>query len=147
VARSVLFEQGGISTAFYFDSMTDPAPNPSLSILLVEDHPDTALAIGNLLAMMGHTVQSADSVEAAVRVVIGNRFDLIISDVGLPDGNGVSLMHGIRPFCDTPAIALTGYGGDDDVARCLRAGFNRHLTKPVGARQLGEAIAELQERA
>lgn len=115
-----------------------------LSILLVEDHADTARAIGDLLTTMGHAVRIADSVETAIRGVVEDRFDLIISDVGLPDGNGVSLMHGIRRFCDTPAIALTGYGGDDDVARCLRAGFNRHLTKPVGALQLCAAIDDLR---
>ncbi len=120
--------------------MPADSPKKTLSILLVEDHADTALAIESFLEMMGHSVRTACSVETAVRNVVEHRFDLIISDVGLPDGNGVSLMHGIRPFCDTPAIALTGYSGEDDVARCKRAGFNLHLMNPVGPLALQEAI-------
>lgn len=120
--------------------MSADSPQKPLSILLVEDHADTAHAIVKFLTAMGHSVRTADSVEAAVRNVIDHRFGLIISDVGLPDGNGVSLMHGIRPFCDTPAIALTGYSGDDDIERCKRAGFNLHLTKPVGPEALRKAI-------
>jgi CheY-like chemotaxis protein len=121
--------------------MSAHSPNKSLSLLIVEDHADTALAIGNYLAKLGHNVRTAGSVEAAVKNVIDHRFDLIFSDVGLPDGNGVSLMHGIRRFCDTPAIALTGYSSADDIARCMRAGFNLHLKKPVGPEMLREAIA------
>ncbi len=117
-----------------------PTDRP-LSILLVEDHQDTALVVGGFLKMLGHTVATADSVETAVKQVVTHRFDLIISDVGLPDGNGVSLMHGIRPFCNTPAIALTGFSSEDDIARCKRAGFNLHLTKPVGGQDLQNAIA------
>jgi CheY-like chemotaxis protein len=124
--------------------MPDIFRNDSYSILLVEDHADTALAIKSFLSSMGHSVRTATSVETAVREVIDHKFDLIISDVGLPDGNGVSLMHGIRPFCDTPAIALTGYGGEEDIARCMRAGFNLHLTKPVGPETLRDTIESLQ---
>lgn len=121
----------------------DP-PSPPLSILLVEDHADTALAIAGLLTALGHSVRTAISVESAVKNVIEHKFDLIFSDVGLPDGNGVSLIHGIRPFCDTPAVALTGYSGDDDVARCIRAGFNLHVAKPVGLDRLREVIATVR---
>ena len=119
------------------------APTP-LSILIVEDHADTAQIMAIHLSGQGHSVCTAGSVEEAVKNVVEQKFDLIISDVGLPDGNGVSLMHGIRPFCDTPAIALTGYSGDDDVERCLRAGFNMHLAKPVSPQKLRDAIDGLR---
>ena len=120
--------------------MPGKTPNGRLSILLVEDHADTAGALSAFLAGEGHLVSMAASVSEAVKCVVGQKFDLIISDVGLPDGNGVSLMHGIRAFCETPAIALTGFGTDDDAKRCLRAGFSLHLSKPVPPKKLLEAI-------
>jgi CheY-like chemotaxis protein len=117
-----------------------PDDSPLLSILFVEDHADTARVIAKLLETMGHEVQTASSVEDAVRLVIERRFDLILSDVGLPDGSGVGLIHGIRPFCDAPAIALTAYSSAEDIARCLRAGFDLHLAKPASPVELREAI-------
>jgi len=123
--------------------MAENPPQKSLAILLVEDHEDTAMAIGTFLSIMGHSVKTADTVETAVKNVIDHRFDLIISDVGLPDGNGVSLIHGIRRFCNTPAIALTGYTGADDVDRCMRAGFDMHLAKPISPEHLEVAIGSL----
>jgi CheY-like chemotaxis protein len=118
----------------------------SLSILLVEDHADTAHVIAKLLEGMGHAVRTAASVEDAVKGVIEHQFDLIISDVGLPDGSGVGLIHGIRPFCDAPAIALTAYSEAEDVARCLRAGFDLHLAKPASPAELREAIQTVLQR-
>jgi CheY-like chemotaxis protein len=117
-----------------------PDDSSLLSILFVEDHADTARVITQLLETMGHEVQTASSVEDAVKIVIERRFDLIISDVGLPDGSGVGLIHGIRPFCDAPAIALTAYSSGEDIARCLRAGFDLHLAKPASPAELRAAI-------
>lgn len=122
-------------------ALNDTAKKPPLSILLVEDHVDTAAAIRSILSAMGHEVRTAGSVEAAVREVVGSNFDLIVSDISLPDGNGISLIHGIRPFCSTPAIAVTAYGSPEDIARCKRAGFDLHLTKPVGFDALENAVA------
>jgi CheY-like chemotaxis protein len=119
-----------------------PAPIDALSILLVEDHSDTARMLDALLEGMGHAVRVASSVEEAVKCVIANRFDLLICDIGLPDGSGVSLLHGIRPFCDAPAIAFTAYSAEEDVARCLRAGFDVHLGKPAGPEALRGAMRE-----
>ena len=123
--------------------MSSDSPKKPLSILVVEDHADTADVLARILTAMGHSVRTAGSVEAAVKNVIDHRFDLIISDVGLPDGNGVSLIHGIRRFCRTPAIALTGYSAEDDIARCKRAGFDLHLAKPIDPAKLREAIESL----
>ncbi len=127
--------------------MSDPSSCPPLSILLVEDHADTALAIRSFLTGMGHSVRVADSVEAAIKEVIAHQFEIIISDVGLPDGNGVSLIHGIRRFCKTPALALTGYSSDEDAARCMRAGFDMHLAKPVGPEKLQDVLKTLLAKA
>lgn len=114
-----------------------------ISILLVEDHADTAEVMVGFLSQMGYAVRLADCVEVAVRMVIDHKFDLIISDVGLPDGNGVSLMSCIRPFCDTPSIAVTAFGREEDIERCRKAGFNLHMTKPVAPEALHRAITSV----
>ena len=88
-------------------------------------------------------VVPANSVASAIDILTRQKFDLIISDIGLPDGNGVSLIHAVRAFCGAPAIALTGYGMREDVERCLHAGFNRHVTKPVTFEALRQIIAEV----
>jgi CheY-like chemotaxis protein len=117
----------------------------SLKILLIEDHEDTAIVIGRMLEDMGHSVAQADSVASAVDILTREQFDFLICDIGLPDGNGVRLIHGVRAFCDAPAIAITGYGMREDVERCLRAGFDKHLTKPVAPDTLEQIIAEVYQ--
>ncbi|MBV9876959.1 MAG: CHASE3 domain-containing protein [Verrucomicrobia bacterium] len=128
----------------------DPASNEilpvglgSLRVLMIEDHEDTAIVMAHMLGDMGHKVVSANSVASAVDILTRETFDLIVSDIGLPDGNGVSLIHAVRSFCQAPAIALTGYGMREDVERCLNAGFNRHVTKPVTFDTLRRTIAEV----
>jgi PAS domain S-box-containing protein len=118
----------------------------ALRILLVEDHADTAEAMADLLRLLGHRVTVAGSVaqglataEAALQ---DDGFDLVVSDLGLPDGSGLDMMrelvgrHGLR------GIALSGYGMEEDVRKSLEAGFNRHLTKPVNLQALKEALQE-----
>jgi CheY-like chemotaxis protein len=68
------------------------------------------------------------------------RFDLVVSDVGLPDGTGLDFIKAFREHSDAPAVALTGFGTDEDVRRCLSAGFTSHLTKPVNFGQLETMI-------
>ena len=120
-----------------------PARVGSLRILMIEDHKDTALVMVRMLEDMGHHVVPANSVASAIDVLTREKFDLIISDIGLPDGNGVSLIHAVRAFCSAPAIALTGYGMREDVERCLKAGFNKHITKPVTLEIIRQIIAEI----
>jgi len=115
----------------------------SLKVLVIEDHEDTAIVVVRMLADMGHDIVSANSVASAVDILTREKFDLIVSDIGLPDGNGVSLISAVRAFCDAPAVALTGYGMREDVERCLNAGFNRHVTKPVTFEILRQIIAEV----
>lgn len=122
---------------------TDSTAAPGLGVLLVEDHSDTARVIEMFLLGEGHSVTIAGSVSEAVASVVAGPFDLIISDVGLPDGNGVSLIHGLRAFCDTPAIALTGYDGEEHARRCLQAGFTCHLAKPFRMDELRAAIRDV----
>ena len=115
----------------------------SLKVLVIEDHEDTAILMTQMLNEMGHSIVKANSVASAVEVLTRDKIDLIISDIGLPDGNGVTLIYAVRQFCQVPAIAITGYGTPEDVERCLNAGFDKHLTKPVVYRLLGQSIAEV----
>lgn len=123
---------------------TGPASDcQRMRILVVEDHADTANLLSQLLQKKGYSVMTAGSVAGALKILIGQKFDLILSDVALPDSNGVSLLHGIRQFCNTPAIAVTAYSGAEDVSRCLKAGFSAHLAKPLDFAQLEKTIKEV----
>jgi CheY-like chemotaxis protein len=84
----------------------------------------------------------ADSVAAALRLS-GSGFDVVISDIGLPDGSGLDLMRELRALRTVKGIALSGYGSDRDVRSSLDAGFAAHLTKPIDLAQLIEAIARV----
>ncbi|HOO15671.1 MAG TPA: response regulator, partial [Phycisphaerae bacterium] len=80
---------------------------------------------------------------AALHEAGKGEFDLLISDLGLPDGSGVELLQNVRAGGnDLPAIALTGYGQDEDIRRTREAGFRTHLTKPIDFDQLQRAVTE-----
>ncbi|HYE19377.1 MAG TPA: ATP-binding protein [Tepidisphaeraceae bacterium] len=115
---------------------------PGLRILLVEDHADTAKVMQRLLAGAGHTVAVACTVQAALRQLAETGgADLLISDIGLPDGSGLDLMRQVAQTYGLKGIALSGYGTEADVAECASAGFAAHLTKPVPLSALRRAIA------
>jgi PAS domain S-box-containing protein len=113
-----------------------------LRILLVEDHEDSRMSIAMLLKR-SHEVYDAGSVQAALRVASERTLDLVISDLGLPDGSGLDLMSKLRSQYGLIGICLTGYGMEDDMARSGAAGFLKHITKPVDLRKLEMAIADL----
>jgi CheY-like chemotaxis protein len=111
-------------------------------VLLVEDHADSAEAIELGLSSAGYRVVVADCVRSALAHA-GEQFDVVVSDLGLPDGSGLDVMRGLlsrRPIC---GIALSGFGSDGDVRSTREAGFQRHLVKPVELSQLIEAIESL----
>ena len=122
-----------------------------LHILLVEDHPDTAEAMADLLRATGRKVTVAGSVaegraaaESAGGIgANGGRIDLVLSDIGLPDGSGHDLMAELSRRFGLRGIALTGYGMEEDVERSRQVGFARHLTKPVSLEQLESAIRQV----
>ena len=112
-----------------------------LAILLVEDHVDTAEVMAQLMRGLGHAVTVVSSVADALAATLdGGAFDLLVSDIGLPDGTGIDFIGAFRQRSQAPAVALTGFGTDEDVRRCLAAGFTSHLTKPVNFSQLEELI-------
>jgi|GEM_PF-1695929 len=116
-----------------------------LRILLAEDHVDTARILKLVMSNWGHDVETAESVARAVGMARDNPYDLLISDIGLPDGTGLDLIKQVRTFSQVPAIALTGYGMDEDIAASRQAGFNAHLTKPTDLQQLQQSINKLAE--
>jgi CheY-like chemotaxis protein len=75
-------------------------------------------------------------VSEALKIVSGRHFNLILSDIGLPDGTGIDLIRQIRGNSSIPAIALTGFGMDQDIKRYKEAGFDAHLTKPINIQKL-----------
>jgi signal transduction histidine kinase/ActR/RegA family two-component response regulator len=114
-----------------------------LSILLVEDHPDTRRATARLLRKLGHEVVTADGVTSALEEASSRPFDLIISDLGLPDGSGLELMREIKSRFNLRGIALSGFGMDTDLRDSSDAGFARHLVKPVVIEQLEAAVRQV----
>ena len=112
-----------------------------LRILLVDDHLDTCSALEKLLARRGHRVVTAHDVRSAVEMAGGGGIDLLISDMGLPDGTGVELMAQLGGNGAMRGIAISGFGMYGDVEKSLAAGFAVHLLKPVQFHLLEEAIA------
>jgi signal transduction histidine kinase/ActR/RegA family two-component response regulator len=109
-------------------------------VLVVEDHAPTREALAGLLRRRSLEVLTAGSIgEARERALLGN-ISLVVSDIGLPDGNGCDLMEELRRTHGLRGIALTGYGQEADVARSTEAGFSAHLTKPVHVQALVAAL-------
>ncbi len=111
-------------------------------VLLIEDHVDTAEVMAELLQDVGYNVVTASSCEEALRADL-EHVDVIVSDLGLPDGSGLELLPRLRQIRYVPALALSGYGMDTDVRAAREAGFERHLTKPVDFGKLFEALTAL----
>ena len=122
---------------------SEPPPTRHIQILFVEDHEDTARVLGRILKNAGYDVSHAGTMTAALSVAAGRRFDLLISDLGLPDGSGLELMKTLGGSQGLIGIALSGFGSEDDVAASLAAGFAAHLTKPVDWERLRSEIDRL----
>src|SRR5438874_1041071 len=109
-------------------------------ILLVDDHADTCAILEKLLTGHGHRVTAAHDMSSALGCAEGERFDLVISDVGLPDGSGMELMTHLKATSRIPGIAMSGFGTSADIERSLGAGFSEHLVKPITMERLESAI-------
>jgi PAS domain S-box-containing protein len=116
---------------------------PVRRVLLVEDHADTRAVMTRLLASLGCEVTAAASVSEAIAAADRQTFDLLVSDIGLPDGSGIDVMRHVRSHHRLVGIALSGFGQDDDIRRSRDAGFATHLTKPVNVETLHEAIRKV----
>jgi nitrogen-specific signal transduction histidine kinase/CheY-like chemotaxis protein len=169
ISRSVVVMHGGHLTAssdgkdqgstFTLELATTPAPVPDahvgptapssgayrrpLRILLVEDNKETLRYLSWILTQHEHVVSTADTMTSALALARNEAFDLIISDIELPDGSGLELMQSLGGSGSIPAIALSGFGSDDDVQLSKAAGFSEHLTKPVDFLKLEATIHHL----
>ncbi len=123
----------------------------ALRILLVEDHVDTAEALAELLRLLGHEVTVAFTLSEGLAAAedVQSRgpggIDLVVSDLGLPDGNGLDLMRELACRYGLKGIALSGYGMEEDLRRSREAGFERHLTKPINFQALQAVLREVVE--
>jgi len=122
------------------------APAPALRLLVVEDHEATRTVLSRLLTRSGHQVTMAGTVHEALLAFSAERFDAVVSDLGLPDGSGLDLMREIQRQRPVPVIALSGYGMEDDLRQTKEAGFFAHLVKPVNLDQLRQLLPQLATR-
>jgi signal transduction histidine kinase/ActR/RegA family two-component response regulator len=113
-----------------------------MRILLVEDHEDTNRSLTNLLRRRGYHVHSALNFQSALELSEKEDFDVLVSDLGLPDGNGIDLMRTISSKRPLVGIALTGFGMEADVLRSREVGFQHHLVKPIDLNKLDGLIQE-----
>jgi CheY-like chemotaxis protein len=121
-------------------------PTPKLRILLVEDHNDTADFMKLLLAGFGHVAELACSYEQALEQAAKAPFDLLLCDIGLPDGTGYDLLRELQRRYAIKGIALTGYGTTLDLEKATEAGFDCHLLKPLDCVELQKSIAKVCAR-
>ena len=116
----------------------------SLNVLLVEDNEYTSSAMAQVLEVLGHRVGVASNVAEALALASTESFDLLVSDIGLPDGSGLEVARAwTRLQPGKPSVAITGYGMDEDIRRCHEAGFLDHLTKPVNFARLEALILDM----
>jgi PAS domain S-box-containing protein len=124
----------------------EPPPAPAggrIRILVVEDHPDSARLLDRLLRAAGFAPEVAETVASATQAGADRKFDVLLTDLALPDGTGIDALRALRQTrvnAEIPAIALTGHGMPDDLMSTESAGFCFHLTKPVDLQQLEAAI-------
>lgn len=103
-----------------------------LKVFLVEDNADTRVLLIYLLEEAGYEVRTADTMTAALRDFPRCRSEVLLSDIGLPDGDGRELMRELQRKGEAPyGIAMSGFGTTDDVTASLAAGFRHHLVKPI----------------
>jgi len=114
-------------------------------LLVVDDHADTCTGMKMMLERRGYDITVAHSAGAALEKTEQEDFDLVISDIGLPDRSGYELMSELRKSKGLPGIALSGFGMETDVNKARDAGFSEHLTKPINFDRLEQAIRHLLE--
>ena len=116
-------------------------PSGGLEILVVEDNPDILRYLVLILEQAGHRARAAATLAEALDAATKGPVDVLVSDIGLPDGSGLDLLRHLRDDQPRlPAVAISGFGSDDDVRHSLEAGFSAHLIKPLDFRRLAVAI-------
>ncbi len=122
--------------------MERPAIAASLRILVVENHADTLRILKSYLESLGHSVTGAADKAEALRKASAAHPDVLISDIGLADGNGWELLAEARFAKPVFAVAMSGYGMRADQDKSTRAGYRRHIRKPFDLDLLDEILDE-----
>jgi PAS domain S-box-containing protein len=125
------------------DGASDARVDRSRRLLLVEDHRDTLQVMTTTLTRIGYRVATATNVAEALRLIDREPFDLLVSDIGLPDGTGLDIMCHAKQAHQLKGIALSGFSAEEDQLRSKQAGFSEHLTKPVDLQRLRHAIEQV----
>jgi PAS domain S-box-containing protein len=115
-------------------------------ILIVEDQPDTLEMLAAHFRVRGYETLPCDSAAEAIEIAEREHFDILISDIAMPTMDGLELIRNLRQkenLRDVPAIALTGYASQKDVAAAIAAGFNMHIAKPTEPAELSAAVERL----
>jgi PAS domain S-box-containing protein len=135
----------------FADDTTASLDLTGISVLLVDDADDTREPVASLLENVGARVSAADSAASALELLRRDRYDVLVSDIGMPDVDGYDFIRMVRALphdkgSAIPALALTAYGRAEDRTRALLAGFQMHLSKPVQPTELMAAISSLAGR-
>jgi signal transduction histidine kinase/CheY-like chemotaxis protein len=125
------------------DGAVQQKPAGKSHLLVVDDHQDTCLGMKMLLERRGYRITIANSADQAIKKAREEEFDLVISDIGLPDRSGYELMKELSKMRSMRGIALSGFGMENDIRKAHAAGFSEHLTKPINFERLDEAIRAL----
>ncbi len=125
------------------DALEEESPAGKGHLLVVDDHHDTCLGMKMLLERRGYRITLAHTADQAIAKAQTEKFDLLISDIGLPDRSGYELMRELRATNSLRGIALSGFGMENDINQARAAGFSEHLTKPINFERLDEAIRSL----
>lgn len=115
----------------------------ALTFFVVENHQDTLDAIRMFLESQGHKVEAALDMRSALKLAHEIEFDVLVSDIGLPDGDGWELLRKLKAEMPVRAIAMSGYGMRADLERSRAAGFGAHLIKPFGPADLEKAVQKV----
>ena len=115
----------------------------SLRILVVEDHGDTLQALSRLLTHFGHEISVAEGAQSAQEIIDSKEFDVVLCDIALPDGDGYDLIAEVKRKRPVKAVAITGFGTEEDIRRGKEAGFDFHLVKPVDFHELRTVLGAI----
>jgi CheY-like chemotaxis protein len=122
-----------------------PCADAPLSVLVVENHDDTRTLLCTMLESMGYRTDSVSGMHAALKRLSESHWDVLISDIGLADGDGWELMRRVPPGPPLYAVAMSGYGMASDHANSRAVGYRHHLVKPYGIERLPLILQQAAE--
>lgn len=123
-----------------------PGGAAGMRILLVDDHADTVRMMSLFLERHGYVVRTAGSVREALAIAAAEDVDVLVSDIGLPDGSGIELLQAMSKIRTVKGIAFSGFAMPDDIQRSMEAGFQEHLVKPSGFNQLCSVLEQMRSQ-